>query len=209
MSLCLIVFLVWGVFNASEFFFTLYLQDILDLSPIQTSIRFLPMVFVGAGTNIVSGNLVSKIAANHLVLVSAVITAMSPLVMATINTQSNYWLGAFWVVALAPVCADILFTVSNLVITQAFPAKMHGVAGGVFNTVSNFGNSVGIAVTAMVASSVTMAASREGESAEDKVGDLMHGYRVVYWACFGMSVLTLGIVIGGMRKIGKVGEKMD
>lgn len=86
---------------------------------------------------------------------------------------------------------------------------MHGVAGGVFNTVSCFGNSVGLAVTAVVASSVTMAASRQGEGGEDKIGHLMQGYRVVYWACFGMSILTLGVVIGGMRKIGKVGEKMD
>lgn len=89
MSLCLVVFLVWGVFNASQFFFTLYFQDILKLSPIQTSIRFLPMVVVGAGTNIVSGNLVSKVAANHLVLISAMITAISPLIMATIDIKSN------------------------------------------------------------------------------------------------------------------------
>lgn len=47
------------------------------------------------------------------------------------------------------------FTVSNLVISEAFPDDVQSLAGGVFNEVSQFGNSVGLDITAAVAASIT------------------------------------------------------
>jgi hypothetical protein len=83
---------------------------------------------------------------------------------------------------------------------------MHGIAGGVFNTISNIGNSVGLAITAVIASSVTMAKAGALEGKEEM---LMDGYRAVFWVCFGVSILVLGIVGVGMKRIGKVGLKRD
>ena len=39
-----------------------------------------------------------------------------------------------------------LFTISNLVISDAFPADLQSLAGGVFSEIGQFGNSVGLAV---------------------------------------------------------------
>lgn len=51
---CVAVFFTWAVFNSFQYFSSLYFERIEGLSAIQTSIRFLPMVFIGAATNIVS-----------------------------------------------------------------------------------------------------------------------------------------------------------
>ncbi len=209
-SLCLTVFLVWSVFNAVQFFLTLYFQEIQSLAPIPTSLRFLPMVITGSLGNVVSGNLVALVPANHLILCSAVISAISPLLMALIDVNSSYWLSAFWATALIPICADVLFTISQLVITQAFPDEMHGIAGGVFNTISNIGRSVGLEITAVLAASVTMARENGGyENGGSDVLRLMHGYRAAFWMCFGASLVVLGVVGLGMRRIGKVGLKRE
>lgn len=109
----------------------------------------------------------------------------------------------FFATACSPICADVLFTVVNLVFTSGFPPQTHGLAGGVFNTVSNIGNSAGLAVTAVVASSVTLA--EKGSP----IDTLMNGYRASYWLYFGANVLVLGVVAFGLRKIGKVGIKID
>jgi MFS family permease len=205
-SLCLVVFLVWAVFQAVTFFMTVYFQSVLLLSPIPTSLRFLPMVITGALANFVSGNLVARVPANTLVICSAVISAISPLLMALVNTDASYWLSAFWTIALIPICADVLFTISNLIITQAFPDEMHGVAGGVFNTLSQIGSSVGLAITAVIAASVTAADHKdEGNDA----AQLMDGYRAAFWACFAASLVALGTVGLGLRRIGKVGLKRE
>ena len=205
-SLCITVFIIWGVFNAVEFFLTLFYQSVQQLSAIQTSVRFLPMVVTGAGTNFLTGWLVKRVRADILVLSSAAITALAPLLMAIGNPAASYWTYAFFATACTPICADVLFTVANLLITSVFPPQTHGLAGGVFNTISNIGNSVGLAVTAVVASSVTMAEKGKSESVTEV---LMDGYRATFWLCFGANVLVLGVIGFGLRKIGKVGIKVD
>jgi len=161
------------------------------------------MVVTGALTNFLTGWLVKRVRADVLVLGSAAITAISPLLMAIIQPEWSYWTCAFFAVGCAPLCADVLFTVANLLITSVFPPKTHGLAGGVFNTISNIGNSVGLAVTAVVASSVTMA--EKG----DHVEALMDGFRATFWLCFGANILVLGIVAFGLKNIGRVGIKVD
>jgi MFS family permease len=205
-SLCITVFLIWGVFSAIEFFLTLFYQSVQQLSPLQTSIRFLPMVVTGASANFLTGWLVKRVRADILVLLSAAITALAPLLMALANPAASYWTYAFLATACTPICADVLFTVANLVITSVFPLKTHGLAGGVFNTISNTGGSVGLAVTAVVASSVSMREQGKGETGPEM---LMDGYRATFWLCFGEEIFVLGIVGFGLRKVGKVGIKVE
>ena len=205
-SLCIAVFLIWGVFGAMEFFLTLFYQSVQRLSAIQTSLRFLPMVVTGSLVNFLTGWLVTRVRANVLVLASAAITAIAPMLMAVVNTTWSYWACAFIATACAPVCADVLFTVANLFITSVFPPEKHALAGGVFNTISNIGNSIGLAITAVVASRVTLDRERKGETMAEM---LMDGYRVTFWLCFGADILVLGVAAVGLRKIGKVGLKVD
>ncbi|KAH6721094.1 major facilitator superfamily domain-containing protein [Leptodontidium sp. MPI-SDFR-AT-0119] len=159
--LCVTVFVIWGVFDAMQYFLTLFFQEVQSLSPIQTSLRFLPMVVTGSSREYV------------------------------------------------PISSYVLFTVANLVITSLFPGEMQGIAGGVFNTISDIGASFGLGVTAVVASSVTM--SREGKigSLIPESETLMDGYRATFWLCFGVDVLVLGNIGLGLRKIGKVGLKEE
>ena len=205
-SLCITVFIIWGVFDAVQFFLTLFYQSVQKLSGIQTSIRFLPMVITGAGTNFLTGWLVKRVRADVLVLSSAAITAFAPLLMAIVDPKASYWTYAFFATACTPICADVLFTVANLLITSVFPPQTHGLAGGVFNTIANIGNSVGLAVTAVIASSVTMA--EKGKN-KNETETLMDGYRATFWVCFGANILVLAVIGFGLRKIGKVGIKVD
>ena len=202
-SLCIAVFLIWGTFNAIQYFLAVFYQLVQTLSAIQTSIRFLPMVVTSIVANVLTGWLVKHVRADALVLSSAIITAISPLLMAIINPGWSYWVCALVATACAPICADVLFTVANLVITTIFPPQAHGLAGGVFNTIANIGNSVGLAVTAVVASTVTMAGKG------DPIEILMDGYRATFWLCFSGNIIALFVVGLGLRKIGKVGIKMD
>ncbi len=205
-SLCITVCVIWGVFEAMQFFLTLFFQQVQSLSPIQTSLRFLPMVVTGAGTNLLTGWLVKRVRADILVMVSAVVTGVAPLLMAIIQPGWPYWVCAFFAVAATPVCADVLFTVANLLITSVFPAHTHGLAGAVFNTISNIGASMGLAVTAVVASAVTISESKNLRATPQT---LMDGYRATFWLCFGLDILVLGVIGLGLRKIGKVGIKID
>lgn len=205
-SICTTVFLCWAQFNAFCYFVTLFIQDIQQVSALQTSLRFLPLVVVGFGTNMLCGYLIDKVRASFLVLVTSLLSAVAPLLFATSSPAWTYWVAAFPAMCLSPIASDVLFNVSNLVITAIFKEDEQALAGGVFTTVSQLGNSIGLAMTAMVASTVTMDAAN-GKSASPSA--TLRGYRAAFWLCFASAVVSCGIGSFGLRRSGKVGLKRE
>lgn len=96
----------------------------------------------------------------------------------------------------------MLFTVSNLVISEAFPDDVQSLAGGVFNEISQFGNSVGLAITAAAAASVTA----HQPPSEDGVGARMEGYCMALWTIFAATVVVLLVTSTGLEKAGTIGK---
>lgn len=103
----------------------------------------------------------------------------------------------------------VLYTISNLIITSSFPPTKQSLAGGVFNTVSQIGNSVGLTVGAVIAASVSGTSS--SHDASGKAGDdlLLKGYRATFYACFAAMGLVAVGSMWGLRKAGRVGLKSD
>jgi MFS family permease len=205
-TICIGVFMTWGVFNAIETFLTLFFQDVQKISAIQTSVRFLPAPITGALSNILMGLLAHKVRADYAVIFAMAMTSIGALLMCIIQPEWTYWSAAFMAVALNPIGADALFTVSNLVITSVFPARTQGLAGGVFNTIAQIGKSVGLATTGVIATTVT---EHSGFEHKESPEALMEGYRAAFWYTFAGSVATLLLFAWGLRGIGKVGMKRE
>jgi MFS family permease len=207
-TICIAVFLTWAVFNGYQYFTTLYFQRVQGLSALQASMRFIPMVISGAVTNIATGLLVTRVRANVLCVAAATISACPPLLMGLAKPEWSYWAAPFIATTLIPISADTLFTISNLVITSTFPVKTQGLAGGVFNTISQIGMSVGLGVNAVISAGV---ASKRGHPAGEVAAlvGLLEGYRAAYFTCFGASLVVLGSSWWGLRSIGKIGIKRD
>ncbi|KAJ3939617.1 uncharacterized protein N0V96_010400 [Colletotrichum fioriniae] len=205
-SICVSIFLCWASLNAIQYFIMLYFQKVQGISALQSSLRFLPHVVMGTLVNIAAAWLVSRIKVQTLGAVSAVITTAAPILMATVSLDGNYWFGPFWAMVLSPVNADALFTVSNLIISDAFPADVQSLAGGVFSEIGQIGNAVGLAVTAAIAASVTEHSVVFHDDAREA---RMEGYRAAFWTIFAATVAVLIIVVGGLRKGGTVGKKDD
>ncbi|KAH8602208.1 efflux pump protein [Bisporella sp. PMI_857] len=202
--ICIAVFLTWASFNAFGYFASLFFQESQGLSPIQTSIRFLPTVVCGFLVNVITGLLVRSVSANVLVISSTLVTSVAYVLMAIIKVEWMYWYAAFVAIALSPVCSDVLYTTGMLIITSSFPKETQSLAGGVFNTISQIGNAVGLAAGGVVASSVT--ASKGGQNSKTGV---LEGYHATFWTCFGAAVLVAVVSMVGLRKAGKVGLKVD
>ena len=117
-----------------------------------------------------------------------------------------YWEYVFPAIALSAVGCDVLFTASNLVITNAFPDKTQALAGGVFNTVAQIGKSVGLAISAVIANSISTSMEDTGKP---HTLVLLEGYRGAWWFCLGSSATVLLVSIVGLRNIGKLGVKRD
>ncbi|XP_014561417.1 hypothetical protein COCVIDRAFT_33776 [Bipolaris victoriae FI3] len=220
-STCIMVALSYGVMNSIELFSSLYFQEIQHASTLTTSLYLLPNLTTGVLINIFVGLFIHRGPARWLVAGSALICALSPLLMALVPPAWSYWKLAFWAQIFAPFSADVLFTVGLIIVSDSFPEKTQALAGAVFNTVAQFGMSLGMGSCQVVALGVQGPAGGSsggghgsghggGSAFEDQdEGAVLKGYRASYWLMFGYMVVCMGIAVVGLRKAGKVGLKKE
>ncbi|KAI0153271.1 major facilitator superfamily domain-containing protein [Xylariaceae sp. FL1272] len=116
-TICITVFLVWSWFNAFGYWSTLFFQETRGLSPLQTALRFLPLIVIGFATNVVAGLIMDKVSASTLVLVGGLISAAGPLLFALMDPDWIYWAqlmgyrSAFWTCFAAAVASMVVSSV--------------------------------------------------------------------------------------------------
>lgn len=151
-----------------------------------------------------------------LVVGSSFICALAPLFMAVVDPTWKYWYLEFWAQVFAPWSGDCLFTVGLIIVSESFREEEQGMAGAVFNTVAQFGMSLGMGVCQVVALGIMRNNERvghgggHGEAFENvSVGDTLRGYRAGFWTMFAMMIVCGGIAVVGLKRAGKVGVKTD
>ncbi|RYO30403.1 hypothetical protein AA0111_g5567 [Alternaria arborescens] len=219
-STCIMVALSYGVMNSIELFSSLYFQEVQHASTLATSLYLLPNLTTGVLIQVFVGLFIHRIPARWLVAGSACICALSPLLMAVVPPAWSYWKLAFWAQIFAPFSADVLFTVGLIIVSDNFPEKTQALAGAVFNTVAQFGMSLGMGSCQVVALGVQ---TKSGSTASTGHGDgesgaafedqddvaLLKGYRASYWLMFGYMIVCMMIAVVGLKKAGKVGLKRE
>jgi len=141
-----------------------------------------------------------------VVLASAILSAVSPLLMAVIESQWPYWYMAFPAQVFQLLCFNVLFTVGLLVISAVFPSRTQALGGAVFNTCGQLGTSIGLTVTSVITEAKTSASRYSDKSSPDA---LMEGYRAVFWALFAWMLFVGLTGAVGLRQVGKIGTKQD
>lgn len=154
--------------------------------------------------NVIMGFFVHKVPAIWIVTITSILCAGAPLLMAVVQPSWPYWGKSFVAQLLQPISCDALFTVGLIMITDTFPGDTQALAGAVFNTSSQFGTALGLAVLQVISTVVT-----NGKPDPAAESALMAGYRANFWTMFGFMMLCLVIGFFGLRKTGRVGLKRD
>ncbi|KAJ7044973.1 major facilitator superfamily domain-containing protein [Mycena alexandri] len=208
-SVIVIQFFVWWSFNTLAYFSTLYYQQVLQLDPLHTAVRFIPMTIAGVLVNILTGYVMNRVPGQPLILLGIVGSIIAPLIFALMDVHASYWSTAFLVMIFV-VGADVVYPAGNLHLSSVFDDDSQSLAGGLFNVASRLGTSLGLAVT----SSIATATSRKFQHAHpelvlDAPDILMAGFRSAAWTCFGVAVLSFAIALVGLRGIGIIGRSKD
>ncbi|KAL6718194.1 hypothetical protein ACLMJK_004282 [Lecanora helva] len=112
--------------------------------------------------------------------------------MAIIDDKWSWWYAGFWVNLLLPISVDV----ANLLITDIFPKETQALAGAVYQTMSQLGISIGIAILAVVSNAVTNDSSLPDKWSPEAQ---LQGYRPVFWTCFGLTVSSTLVGLWGLR----------
>jgi EmrB/QacA subfamily drug resistance transporter len=133
----------FGMF-AYFFFITLYLQDVLGYSPLQTGLRLLPQSAMGAIIAPIAGRLTDRIGTRVPLAIGQTLLALS-LVAATRWTVDMTYAELLPSFILAGVGFGLSNTPLAATIMGAVPRQRAGAASGVMNTMRQIGGTLGIA----------------------------------------------------------------
>jgi len=166
----------------------------------------LPSLLVGFIVQLAIGLIIHRTSPYLLVLIALLLSAGAPILMALISARWPYWYAAFPAQLLSPLACDVLFPIGLLAVSEGFPSHTQALAGAVFNTLAQFGMSFGLTVMALVAAAVTKGEEGQGKGKRE---ELLAGYRAAFWTAFVLSGLACLIGAFGLRRMGKVGLKVD
>jgi predicted MFS family arabinose efflux permease len=212
-SICALVALSRGAETALVTFSSLYFQEVQKHSMLTTSLYLLPNLLVGVCINLSVGIFVDRVPAGWLVVGSSLFSAIAPLMMALVDPSWKYYYLELWAQILAPLNADVLYTVGLIIVSASFPDKTQALAGAVFSTVAQFGTSLGVGLCQVVALGVMGPTSDLGDDKKnattENIAVTLRGYRASFWTMFASMVCCVLIAFVGLRRTGKVGLKKD
>jgi EmrB/QacA subfamily drug resistance transporter len=169
---------------------TLYMQQVLGFSPIETGFAYLAV----AGTAVIWAN-VAAIAVNRVGVKPALIFGMSLLTIglvyfAQVSVGGSYWvdlLPGFLVIGLAIPFAFVPISIAAFAGTRQDEA---GLASGLMNTSQQIGGAVGIAILSTIATSTTNDAVATGTQLPVALTD---GFQAAFWT--GAAIAFAGVLV--------------
>jgi EmrB/QacA subfamily drug resistance transporter len=149
----LVALAMFGVF----FFVSLYMQNVLGYSAVETGAAFLPMTIVIILAAPVAGKTSDRIGSRGLMTAGMLILAVHLVLLSRLGPDATFWnlLPAFVV---GGIGMGITFTPSAAAATRSVPVEKSGVGSAVLNSARQVGGTMGVAVMGAI-----MAAEIGGE----------------------------------------------
>jgi EmrB/QacA subfamily drug resistance transporter len=153
----LVMLCLGGGFFAFWFFLSLYMQNVLGYSPLESGLAFVPMalaIVVGAQ---VGSRLVPRVGTRPMLIVGPAVAAVSVLWLSRITADGTYLSALLGPSVLGPLGIGLAFTPIAFAATSGVPREQAGLASGLLNTTRQVGGAIGLAALATIATDRTAA----------------------------------------------------
>jgi MFS family permease len=168
---------------------TLYMQQVLDFSAMQTGIAYLAV----AGTSIiwamVAQTLVTRVGVKPVLVTGMSLLTVGLVYFTQVSVDGSYLgdlLPGFLIIAIGMAFAFVSISIAAL---AGVPAEEAGLASGLINTSQQIGGALGIAVLSAVAIAQTNNAVAAGDATPQA---LTTGFQAAFWV--GAGVAAAGVV---------------
>ena len=183
--------LLLGAVVAGYVYFTsLYLQDVLHFSPLQTGLALIPATGTVMVTSIViTRRVLPRFGVRTVLLGGLSIIGLGQLWLCTISDTGSYQLNVLGGIMLTAFGMGLVFPTASVAVTSGIGPSERGLAGGLFVTAQQVGQAIGLAALATIAAAQTSAHQ----------GSLVSGYKASFLVAIGIVVVALLIVVVQMR----------
>jgi EmrB/QacA subfamily drug resistance transporter len=188
------IMLVTGGATFGQFFLlTLYLQEVLRYSAIETGVAFITLAVTIVAVSNVGQALTTRLGPRPVLSAGLLITAAGGALYAQMPADGHY----FWDVFPALLVSGIGLAFSFVPVTIASltgvqPADA-GVASGLINTSRQIGGSIGLAAVTTIAATATGHYARSHGVAAVSGPALAHGFQIAFYTLIGLALAGAAI----------------
>jgi len=184
---------IGAVTFAQFFLITLYLQDVLGYSAIETGVAFIAITLTIIVVSNVGQALTTRMGARPVLTAGLLLTAAGGLLYARMPAGGHYFQDVFPGLLLSGFGLALTFVPLTIAGLTGVGAADAGVASGLINTSRQIGGSIGLAaVTTIAASAAGRYADSHGVSAFSGTA-LTHGYQVAFYVLAGLALVGAAI----------------
>jgi EmrB/QacA subfamily drug resistance transporter len=159
------------------FFPTLYMQQVLGYSPIQTGLAYLPWALVFALASPLGQRLIPRFGAKPLLIVGLTLVAAGLFQISRLPDHGSYAADILPSLILNAIGAGLAFSTLFLLATVGVRSEEAGLSSGIINTSQQLGAAIGLAALASVAASRTSHLLRGASSAAGQSHALAAGFQ--------------------------------
>jgi len=176
-----------AAFAAVFFFPTLYLQDILGFSPLQTGLAFLPLAVAVGAAAMLGSRLAGRVGYKWPMVAGPLITAAGLALLAGMGAGGTYLGDVLPGFLVTGAGVGMTMVAATIAATGAAPPEQEGLASALLTAAQQLGFALGYAILAGVAGSATagyLASHPHGQGALAQV----HGYRSAFLVAAAVAV---------------------
>lgn len=176
-----------GALGASLFFTTLYLQVVLDYSPLAVGAAFAPITFLIILISPRAGALTTRYGPRPLIAIGFTLLAAGMLLLARVPTDGAYLCDVLPPLLLLAVGSGLSYAPIFIAGTTGVADRDQGLASGFLNSAQELGAAIGVTVLGAIATAATLG---------DNTAALTAGYRAGLLTAAAVTALSMILVIG-------------
>jgi len=142
-------------FLAMFFFLTLYMQNVLHYSPIQTGVAYLPVCFVIGGAAGGASQVLARVGTRPVMVAGALITAGGIYWLSRISVGGSYVSDLLPGMVIMSLGVGPMFVAVTTAANSGVPADKAGLAAALINASQQIGGALGLAIFTALATSYT------------------------------------------------------
>ena len=184
-------FLLGGALFSQFFLLTLYMQQVLHYSAIETGVAYVSLTLAVIVFATVSQGLALRLGVRRVLPVGLVLAAAGLLLYAQLPTHGHYFWDLFPAFLLSGIGLGLAFVPMTIGALTAVTQSDAGVASGLINTSQQVGGAIGVAAATTIATIYTThyLGDHHGASALGAAA-LTHGFQIAFYVLAGVALLA-------------------
>jgi predicted MFS family arabinose efflux permease len=196
----LVVLLVGAASFGMWFFVSLYLQQVLDYSPIKAGLAFLPMTLcIVVGSTLASRSVI-RVGAKPLLVIGMLAQTLGLLLFARVAANGGYFSDVIAPSLLVAIGLGLSLVPATICAVAGVAPEEAGLASGLVNTSRLVGGALGLAILATLATARTKTDLRHAH--ESAHAALTSGFHLAFVVAAAFAFLGGVVALLGLPRIG-------